>query len=150
MKMLKVITISVMSCLFASSLVFAESSLYKTIDKHNNILAQAIMQGDIELLNDSHTYTDDAYVYAPSAPTVHGKEDIRLFWEGAIKAGAKHVSLEIHDVQQSGDLAYATGTLKFVDTNGHVSDSRYLLVFKQEDKQWKLHLDMWTPSAVAQ
>ncbi|GAA6154265.1 YybH family protein [Pseudoteredinibacter isoporae] len=149
MKMLKMITISAMTFLLGSSLAFAELTLHQTIDKHNNVLAEAIMQGDIERLSDSHAYTDDAYVYAPSTPTVHGKENIREFWEGVIQAGAKHVSLEIHDVHNSGELAYAVGTLRFVDTSGQASDSRYLLVFKKDGEQWKLHLDMWTPSVTS-
>lgn len=149
MKMLKIITISAMTFLLGSSFTFADSTLYQTIDKHNNVLAKAIMQGDIERLSESHTYTDDAYVYAPSTPTVHGKEDIRKFWEGVIQAGAKHVSLDIHDVHNSGELAYAVGTLRFVDMSGQASDSRYILVFKKDGGQWKLHLDMWTPSVVS-
>lgn len=149
MKILKIITISAITFILGSSFSFAESTLYQTIDKHNNVLAEAIMQGDIERLSDSHTYTNDAYVYAPSAPTVHGKEEIRKFWEGVIRAGAKHVSLEIHDVRNSGDLAFATGTLRFVDNGGQESNSRYILVFEKSGDKWKLHLDMWTPSVAS-
>lgn len=149
MKMLKIVAVSVITFVISSSFAVADSSLYQAIGKHNSELAKAIMGEDIQRLGDSHTYTDDAFVYAPSTPTVYGKEEIRQFWEGVITAGAKHVSLDIHHVHQSGDLAYAVGNLKFVDKAGQASDSRYLLVFKREGEQWKLHLDMWTPSVAS-
>jgi ketosteroid isomerase-like protein len=68
------------------------------------------------------------------------------FWKGVIDAGVKNVSISTGEVASSGDLAYAVGTLEVTDLSDAKHHSRYVLVFKKVAGEWKLHLDIWTPS----
>lgn len=129
---------------FQSSAVLADEDLFKIIDEGNKATAAAIMRGDADTI--ANTYTEDAYVLAPSAETAHGREAILAFWKGVIVTGAKNVNIGTGEVASSGNLAYAVGTLEVTGADGSEQHSRYVLVFKKEAGTWKLHLDIWTPS----
>lgn len=122
----------------------ADEDIHSEIDAGNQAFAAAVIAGDAETV--AAGYTDDAYVLAPGTATVRGREDIRAFWQGMIESGVKNVQIDTGEVASSGDLAYATGTLAVTgadDTTGH---ARYVLVFKRVSGEWRLHLDIWTPS----
>ncbi len=127
-----------------ASAVLANGELFEIIDGGNKATAAAIVHGDADAV--ASTYTDDAYLFAPSTETAHGREAIRAFWKGVIESGVKDVSIGTGEVASSGDLAYAVGTLEVTGTDGSEQHSRYVLVFKKEAGTWKLHLDIWTPS----
>lgn len=57
-----------------------------------------------------------------------------------------NVQIETLAVGSSGDLAHATGVLKITGADGSKSIFNYVLVLKNVDGAWKLHLDTWTPS----
>jgi uncharacterized protein (TIGR02246 family) len=124
--------------------VHADEDIYNEIDAGNQAFAAAIIAGDAG--SAAAGYTDDAYVLAPGAATVRGREEIRAFWQGMIESGVKNVQIGTAEVASSGDIAYAVGTLAVTgadDTTGH---ARYVLVFKRVSGEWRLHLDIWTPS----
>ena len=124
--------------------VHADDDLYNLIDAGNQATAAAIMAGDAGSV--AAGYTDDAYVLAPDAATVRGREDIRAFWQGMIESGVKNVHIGTGEVASSGDLAYAVGTLEVTGADDATGYARYVLVFKRVSGQWRLHLDIWTPS----
>lgn len=124
--------------------VHADDDLYNLIDAGNQATAAAIMAGDAESV--AAGYTDDAYVLAPDAATVRGREGIRLFWQGMIESGVKNVHIGTGEVASSGDLAYAVGTLEVTGADDTTGYARYVLVFKRVSGEWRLHLDIWTPS----
>ncbi|WP_158527233.1 YybH family protein [Pelagibaculum spongiae] len=119
--------------------------LYQAIDKGNKATASAILNGNADLIAD--TYTDDGYVLSPDTPTIQGKSDVKQFWTDVINSGIEDVKIETGEVYSSGDLAYAVGTLAVTPKNGKEGFSRYVLVFKKVAGDWKLHIDIWTPSA---
>ncbi len=114
------------------------------MDAGNQAFAAAIMSGDAE--SAAAGYTDDAYVLAPDAETLRGREDIRAFWQGKIDSGVHTVVLSTGEVASSGDLAYVVGTIEMTGADNSTEQSRYVLVFKRVSGTWQLHLDIWTPS----
>jgi uncharacterized protein (TIGR02246 family) len=122
----------------------ADDDLFNTMDAGNQAFATSIMTGDAE--SAAAAYTDDAYVLAPSAETVRGHEDIRAFWQGVIDSGVQNVVLSTGEVASSGDLAYVVGTIEMTGADNSTEQSRYVLVFKRVSGEWRLHLDIWTPS----
>lgn len=119
------------------------AAVLEQLDAANKAFARAIVSGDIDyLVND---YTDDACIIAPQAPLTCGKEAIRPFWASVISSSPKNVELITHNAENEGPLAYATGELIITDAESAVHKSRFVLVFKQVDGAWKLHVDSWTP-----
>jgi len=129
---------------FYVSGAFADDELYNAMDAGNQGFAAAIMAGDADTA--AAGYTDDAYVFAPNAATVRGREDIRAFWQDLIDSGVSDVSLSTGEVASSGDLAYVVGTIEMTGADGSTEQSRYVLVFKRVSGEWRLHLDIFTPS----
>jgi uncharacterized protein (TIGR02246 family) len=122
----------------------ANDELYDIIDAGNQATAAAIMAGDAGLV--AAGYTDDGYVLAPDTATIQGRADIRAFWQGMIESGVKNVQIGTGEVASSGDLAYAVGTLEVTSADNTTGYARYVLVFKRVSGEWRLHLDIWTPS----
>jgi len=72
-----------------------------------------------------------------------GRSAIAPAWKKAIDGGVKDLSLQTAEVESAGDLACETGTVRLVATDGTLSQARYVVVWKREGGQWKLHRDIW-------
>lgn len=99
----------------------------------------------------SDLYTDDAKIYPPGGDTVSGKSTIGSFWKGAYDAGIKRAKLETVDADAAGDQIVEMGhyTL-YGDGDMQIDTGKYMVVWKQEGGDWKLHRDIWNTSVTAQ
>lgn len=95
-------------------------------------------------------YTDDAQVLPPNSAVVSGKQAIQTFWQGAMHMGVQAVTLETVEVEGFGNTAYEVGTFTLQGAEGQVLDAgKYVVIWKQEGGQWKLHRDIWNSSRPA-
>jgi len=113
----------------------------ESIESRNREFAAAFMRGDAEAV--AALYTENGQLLPPDAAVVEGRPAIAAFWKGAIDAGMKDLALETAEVESVGDLAYEVGTAKIVAGEGQVSQDRYLVVWKRENGEWRLHRDIW-------
>lgn len=90
-------------------------------------------------------YTDDACIIAPKTEKICGQEAIRDFWEGVVASHPKDVEIITESAEGDSDFAYATGQLLITDAESAVHKNQFVLVFKNVDSEWKLHVDSWTP-----
>jgi len=96
-------------------------------------------------------YTEDAQLLPPNSDFVIGKEAIRAFWQGIIDMGIKAVKLEIIEVASHGDTAIEMSKYTLEDKLGQALDrGKYIVVWKREGGQWKLHRDIFNSSMPAQ
>lgn len=144
MNLIRAICLAVLLTPLLSGLTFAGEDLHKKIDEGNQAFAAALLEGDVDSAVSS--YTDTACVIAPSTDNACGTEQIKAFWTGVVGSGVKNIRIDTREVDSSGDLAYAVGTLVVTDSTGIDHASRYTLVFKKVAGEWKLHIDTWTPS----
>ena len=95
-------------------------------------------------------YTADAQVLPPNSAVVSGKQAIQTLWQGAMHMGVKTVKLETVEVEGFGHTAYEVGTFALQGAEGQVLDAgKYVVIWKQEAGQWKLHRDIWNSSRPA-
>ncbi len=71
-----------------------------------------------------------------------GRAAITEFWRSAIDAGM-NVTLETAEVEADGNLAYETGALGLISSDGTETIARYVVVWKRVDGKWLLHRDTW-------
>jgi len=96
----------------------------------------------------SALYARDAQMLRANAPTVHGRDSIAdVFRElGAGLPNFRHeFRAESIVVGQGGDVAVATGVYRFTADTLHptaVDVGKYLGVWKREDGDWRIALDM--------
>lgn len=95
-------------------------------------------------------YAERARLLPPGADAIEGRSKIRDFWQGAFGLGLTDAELETVEVEVVGGYT-AIETGKFVLRAGGANADRgkYLVVWKSEDGNWRLHRDIWNSSVAA-
>ena len=139
----------------SSSLVLAQSkggNVRAAIEAANKQFITALNRGDAAAV--AAMYTADARLLPPNSPMGEGRQAIQQFWQGAIGAGAKMVSLETLHVESQGSLAYEVGRYTLTSPTaggGTTTDTgKYVVVWEREGSKWKLASDIWNSDAPAQ
>ena len=95
-------------------------------------------------------YTEDGQVLPPNSDIVMGKEAIQTFWQALMDMGIKEAKLDIVEVEEQDDLAVEVSKYTLQGEEGQVLDQgKYIVIWKREDGQWKLHRDIFNSSLPA-
>ena len=95
-------------------------------------------------------YTADAQVLPPNSDVITGQQAIQTFWQRAMDMGVKAVKLATVEVVGDGHTAYEVGQFTLQGAEGQVLDAgKYVVIWRQEAGQWKLHRDIWNSSRPA-
>jgi len=114
----------------------------------NEKFMAAFGQGDAAGL--AALYTEKGQVLPPNGDFVTGKEAIQGFWQALMDMGIKEAELEIVEVEGHGDTAIEVSKYALKGEGGQVLDKgKYIVIWKQEDGQWKLHRDIFNSSMPA-
>jgi uncharacterized protein (TIGR02246 family) len=124
----------------------AADKLRQAIDTGNGTFLTAYQAGDAAKL--ASVYAKDAAVLPPGADRMNGRDAVQKFWQGAMDAGIRNVTLKTLEVEARGNLAYETGEFgldaptkdgKLVHTTG-----KYMVVWKRTgDGKWQIFRDIW-------
>jgi uncharacterized protein (TIGR02246 family) len=115
------------------------------IEAANEVFMATFNRGDTAALAD--LYTENGQLLPAGSDFVTGKEAIQNFWQGVMDMGIKSANLESIEVEGHGDTAIDGGKYTLRGESGNVLDrGKYLVIWKQQAGQWKLHRDMWTSS----
>ena len=122
------------------------------IKANNERFMRAFEQADADAI--AALYTTDARLLPPNQPMLAGTDAIKQFWQGMLRLNIKQPRLETVEVaEQRDDLACELGRYSFtipLPDGGSVTDvGKYLVVWKREAGDWKLHLDIWNTNAPA-
>ena len=138
----------------AASITQAQQSVRTAIEANTRQFVEAFNKGDAAAV--ANMYTVEARVLPPNAEMVEGRANIQKFWNGAISAGFKMVSLETTHVETQGNLAVEVGryTITTPGSGGVTTTDKgkYVVVWKREGQSWKLATDIFntnTPLATA-
>ena len=94
-------------------------------------------------------YTSDAMMMPQGAPLAEGNA-IRDGFMQMGRAGIRGIQLETMDVEADAETAYEVGRYMLEGPNGMTVDQgKYLVVWKHEDGEWKLHRDMFNSDTPA-
>jgi len=108
----------------------------------------ALSRGDAAGL--AALYTPTAQLLPANGNVVSGRQEIQNYWQGAIKSGFNAVTLSTLEVESCGDTAYEVGKYTVPGEDGKVLDKGdYIVIWKRQDGQWKLHRDIWTTNTPA-
>lgn len=133
----------------ASAYAQAQNPVRSAIETNTKQFIEAFNKGDAATV--ANLYAMNARVMPPNSPMVQGRENVQKFWQGAISAGLKLVSLEIMDLEVHGNTAIEVG--RYVSTmpgtgGATVTDNgKYVVVWKREGRHWKLAIDTFNSNA---
>lgn len=138
----------------AASTAPAQQSVRTTIEANNTQFVEAFNKGDGAAVGSM--YTMDARLLPPNSEIVEGRANVQKFWQGAITAGLKLVSLEAVHVETQGNIAVEVGryTMTVPGAGGITTTDKgkYVVVWKREGRNWKLAVDIFNtnlPAATA-
>ena len=117
------------------------------IEATNARLAAALAKGDAAQM--AALYTSDGQIMPPSSDLAQGREAIQKVWQGAIDAGMRDVTLTSLEVEGHGDLAHEVGTYTLASKDGKAERGKYIVIWKKEKGQWRLHRDIWNTTKPA-
>ena len=124
----------------SSSTVFDMQKARSTIDSINAKFNEEIKRGDSVALA-SH-YSPEALLMFSNSEPIKGK-DIISAWGGVIRSGVKELNLATTDLTGNAELLAETGTYEMKGNNNAVVDKgKYVVVWKQENGEWKLYRDI--------
>ena len=123
-----------------------DSNIHDTIVAANQKWMAAVEQGDAAGM--AALYTRNAQLLPTNSDFVSGSEAIQTFWQGVMDMGIKQAHLETVEAEGMGNTAYEVGKYTLYADEGQIVDhGKYVVIWKQEDGQWKLHTDIWNTSA---
>jgi len=124
------------------------TKIHEAIAAANENFMAAFSRGDAAGL--AALYTDNGRVLPPNSDFVSGKQAIQTFWRVLMDMGIKTAKLEIVEVEDHGDTAIEVSTYTLRGEAGQVLDQgKYIVIWKQEAGQWKLHRDIFNSSLPA-
>jgi uncharacterized protein (TIGR02246 family) len=95
-------------------------------------------------------YTVGGQAFPPNGGVARGREAIAKLWKGAMDSGVKGVKLTVVEVEAHGDTAHEVGTYALVGEGEKTLDTgKYIVIWKREGGQWKIHRDIWNTSMPA-
>jgi uncharacterized protein (TIGR02246 family) len=128
-----------------ASIAKAQQSARTAIELLNKQFIEAFNKGDAAGV--ANMYTMDARVLPPNVEIVEGRSNIQKFWQGAMSAGLKMVSLETVHAETHGDVVLEIGryTLTMPGAGGTTTTDKgkFVVVWKREGESWKLAVDVF-------
>ena len=95
-------------------------------------------------------YTENAQFLVPNKDAVKGRKAIQATFQAFLDMGIKEIKLETDELEDFGDTAHEVGRYTLRGEGSQVMDQgKFLVIWKQEADQWKLHRDMINTSMPA-
>jgi uncharacterized protein (TIGR02246 family) len=124
------------------------SDIRGVIEEGNQQWSAAFSTGDSAAL--AAMYTPNAQLFPMHREIVSGIEAIQQFWQGVMASGVKGATLTTLEVDEQGDTAYEVGKYELRGEGHKVLDhGKYVVVWKREQGQWRLHRDIWNSTLPA-
>jgi uncharacterized protein (TIGR02246 family) len=124
------------------------SDTRREIESANAQFMSAFKRSDATAIG--NLYTTGARLLPANSDFVRGTAAIRAFWQNVMNMGLKSASLETIEVEAHGDTAIEVGRYRLLAAGDALVDhGKYIVVWKNDNGTWKLHLDIWTTSQPA-
>ncbi len=114
---------------------------YNAIVAANNLFVDTFNKGDAAGL--AAQFTESCQFLHPNNDFVIGKEKIQAAYQGFFDMGIKSLKLETIEVDGHGDKIVEVGKYTLLDAENQTLDhGKYIVVWKNEGGQWKVHRDI--------
>jgi len=112
------------------------------IEEANKTFMETRKSGDPEAM--SMLYTSDAKLLPANSTPIDGREAIKEYWSKSMaQGGSSELVLETVSAQGYGNMAIEEGQYVVLVGDQEVDRGKYIVTWKKETGQWKLHQDIW-------
>ncbi|MCX6299678.1 MAG: DUF4440 domain-containing protein [Bacteroidetes bacterium] len=141
-----IIAASLFACKSETKPAFDLVNAKKEIEAANKKIAEFIAKGDSVGVADAYGKDGTLMVNnMPSigGPSIGGKDKLTSFWGGFIKLGIGSLTLNTLEVWGDENFITEEGLFEVTLKDGKQADKgKYIVIWKKEDGNWKLHRDM--------
>lgn len=117
----------------------------KAIEAANETFMATFGRGDAAGM--AALYTEAGQLLPPHGDIVTGRHALQASFQGLMEMGMRAIKLDTVEVEGYGDTASEVGRYALEGEGGHVLDQgKYIVIWKQEAGQWKLHRDIFNTS----
>ncbi|MCB2376458.1 SgcJ/EcaC family oxidoreductase [Hymenobacter sp. BT635] len=121
------------------------TSIRDEIRRANDSFEASFAQGDAAGI--ASLYTPTAVLLPTNHEPIQHPEGIQAFWQEAMSQGVKQLKLKTRDIEELEDTAIELGTYTLFGQDSQPLDQgKYLVVWKEQQGQWRLHQDIWNTS----
>lgn len=114
----------------------------------NRKFMETFGRGDAEGMG--RLYTKNGQLLPANSDIITGTEGIQAFWQAVMNMGIKTANLDTVELEEHGDTAIEVGRYTLGGDGGQVLDQgKYVVIWKNDGGQWKLHRDIWNTSMSA-
>ena len=118
------------------------------IRESNKKFMEAFKNGDAAAV--AARYTTDGRLLPPNSEMIQGHDAITAYWQAGMDAGLTEARFTTVSATAYGDIAYEVGLADvFVGEGQLVDKSKFIVIWKKVDGQWKMHEDIWNSSLPA-
>ena len=129
-------------------MAIANDELKNVITAANRNFKDTFARADAEGMG--RLYTSDGQLLPTNSDFLTGTGAIQEFWQAVMNMGIKTAELETVELEGHGDTAIDIGRYTLGGDGGQVLDKgKYVVIWKQDGGQWKLHRDIWNTSMQA-
>ncbi|TFH27858.1 MAG: nuclear transport factor 2 family protein [Bacteroidia bacterium] len=111
------------------------------IEDANKAFMEVRKSGDALAM--SMLYTIDARILPSNGTVIIGREAIQEYWSDGMDQESSELKLETLSAISIEDMAIEEGTYKVYVGEQVVDEGKYMVTWKKEGGQWKLHQDIW-------
>jgi uncharacterized protein (TIGR02246 family) len=94
-------------------------------------------------------YTADGATLPPNAEIACGHAAIQAVWQETFDAGLTGFAVDPLEVESAGDLACEMGRYQMYAGENLADEGKYILIWKREAGQWRIHRDIVNTSRPA-
>jgi uncharacterized protein (TIGR02246 family) len=135
----------VLALVAGAAAVSSAEDVRTAIEANSKAFTAAVARGDAAAI--AALYTSTAQVLPPGGQAAQGRDAIQKAFQGMIDTGATNLTLSTLEVEAHGDTAHEVGTWALRGKDGAAVDNgKYIVIWKREGGQWRLHRDIWNSS----
>ncbi|MBU3947864.1 MAG: DUF4440 domain-containing protein [Proteobacteria bacterium] len=124
------------------------TDFHEAIVAADEIFMATYSRGDVAGM--ASLYTERCQVMPPNSNSLTGKPAIQSLFQTFMDMGIKIIKLKTVEVEGYGETAFEVGKYTLEGERGQVLDQgKYIVIWKQEAGQWKLHRDIFNSSLPA-
>ncbi len=99
----------------------------------------------------STTYAEEADLLPPAAGIVHGRDQIRQFWQAGFDSGLTELALQSDSLTEQNSVAFEIGryAMRVEPVDGAATTERghYVLIYQlQSDGAWQTTVEIYSPA----
>lgn len=98
----------------------------------------------------ANLFTENGQILPPNGDFITGRKAIADIWQSIFDMGVKEIKLDIVELDEQSDTAIEISNFTLYNESGaEVNKGKYIVIWKLQDGQWKMHRDIFNSSMPA-